>query len=421
MTTDASSLDRQPRVVFFTLLVGYGSFYLCRANVDAAVPLLVADGWSKSEIGRVLSIAVACYAVGKVVLGAIGDVVGGKAIILVAIVGSVAATFGIGLSAGLATFAVFAMLNRFFQSGGWGGLVHVVARWFPPEQSGRVMGALSTSYELGNVCALAFCGVLVRSGLGWRSLFRVNPVLFAIVGVVVFFALKGAPPRDARDGEPTPPSEPKMPFREAFPWLAKKPAFWVTVVISMLLTFVRTGFLTWTPTYLAEVAKAAGSQSAVSDGIIKSAIFPAAGVVAALTAGRISDRFGPGRRAPVIVVSLAVHVIAVLGLAHLQLEGTTMATAAIGVCGLFLLGPYSLLAGALSLDVAGKRAASTAAGIIDGAGYAGASLVGVVIGGVTDRWGWTAAFDVIAGAGFAAMLLAMAWWWTSARAAIRAK
>ncbi len=419
--TGTASLDRQRRVVFVTLLVGYASFYLCRANVDASVPLLVADGWSTIEIGRVLSIAVACYAVGKVVLGAIGDVVGGKAIMLVAIVGSVAATFAIGLSAGIATFAVFAMMNRFFQSGGWGGLVHVVARWFAPERHGAVMGALSTSYEIGNVIALVFCGLLVRSGLGWRALFTVNPILFAIVGVLVFVALKGEPPRAARDGEPGPPSEPKMPFKEAFPWLAKKPAFWVTVAISMLLTFVRTGFLTWTPTYLAEVAKAAGSTSSASDGIIKSAIFPAAGVIAALTAGKISDRFGPGRRAPVIVVSLAVHVIAVLFLAHSNLSNPIVAMLAIGVCGLFLLGPYSLLAGALTLDVAGKRAASTAAGIVDGAGYAGASLVGVVIGGVSHKWGWAAAFDVIAGAGLAAMLLAAAWWWTSARGAVRAK
>ena len=40
-----------------------------------------------------------------------------------------------------------AALNRFFQSGGWVSLVHVVGRWFPPGRHGAVMGALSTSYE----------------------------------------------------------------------------------------------------------------------------------------------------------------------------------------------------------------------------------------------------------------------------------
>jgi len=119
----------------------------------------------------------------------------------------------------------------------------------------------------------------------------------------------------------------------------------------------------------------------------------------------------------VIVVSLAVHVLAVLALAHLKPSGTTAPVVAIGVCGLFLLGPYSLLAGALTLDVAGKRAAATAAGIVDGAGYAGASLVGVVIGLVSDKYGWSAVFDVIASAGFVAILIAAWWWWSSARRA----
>ena len=240
--------SRQQTAVMATLLVGYAAFYLCRANVDAAVPLLVEGGWSKTEVGRVLSMATACYAIGKVVLGAIGDVVGGKRIILLAIVGSVAATVGIGLSSGLVAFAAFAMANRFFQAGGWGGLVHVVARWFPPARHGEVMGRLSTSYDVGNICALLFCAALAQSGLGWRSLFVVNPAIFAIVGVVVAIALRGSPP--ASDAAAAAPSEPKMTFREAFPWLAKKPAFWLTVLLSMLLTFVRNGFMTWTPAYL---------------------------------------------------------------------------------------------------------------------------------------------------------------------------
>jgi sugar phosphate permease len=417
MSTDGAlrePFSRQQTIVLVTLLVAYASFYLCRANVDAAVPLLVEGGWgTKTEIGRVLSIATACYALGKVVLGVVGDAIGGKRVMLLAIAGSVAATVGIGFSEGLVAFAAFAAANRFFQSGGWGGLVHVVAQWFPPARHGEVMGRLSTSYDVGNICALLFCAWLAK-GHAWQPLFRVNPAIFAVVGVGVAIALVGSPPRVASEAAP---SEPKMPLREAFPWLAKKPAFWMTVVLSVLLTFVRVGFMTWSPTYLAEMAKAAGSTSAASEGIAKSAIFSVAGIISALVTGPISDRFGAGRRAPVIVVSLVVHVMAVLALAHLKPSGTVAPVVAIGVCGLFLLGPYSLLAGALTLDVAGKRAAATAAGIIDGAGYAGASLVGVVIGLVSDKYGWSAAFDVIAAAGFAAILIAAWWWRMSARRA----
>jgi sugar phosphate permease len=409
--------SRPERVVFATLLTGYASLYLCRANVDAAGPLLQEIGYSKAELGQVASTAVFAYAIGKVILGAVGDQIGGKRIILVAMFGSIVATVCIGVTSGLVMLTLFAVVNRFFQSGGWGGLVHVVSRWFPPGRHGRIMGALSASYEIGNVCTLLLCGALVRMGLGWRALFLVNPALLAVMAVAVLLVLKGAPSKraNAADGADIASLEDRegderWSFGRAFPWLAKRPAFWVAIVLSMLLTFVRTGFLTWTPIYLAEIAKRAGSDTAISGAMMKSAIFPAAGVIAAIATGPISDRFGPGRRAPVIVLSLVVHVVAVLALAHGGVSDTVTATIAIGVCGLFLLGPYSLMAGAITLDVAGKRAAATAAGVVDGAGYLGASLVGIVIGAVAEKWGWTAAFDVIAGAGAMATLVAAGWW-----------
>jgi len=341
-----------------------------------------------------------------------------------AIAGSVIATVQIGLLPGFGMFAAFVVLNRFFQAGGWGGLVHVASRWFPAARHGTVMGTLSTSFDIGNICALLFASFIVGQGLGWRALFLINPAVFALVGVVVALVLRGEPPPELHADEgtaaaktPESQQERKASFREAFPWLAKKPAFWGTVLLSVLLTFVRTAFMTWTPTYLAEVARAAGSPSPIAGGIAKSAFFSVAGIIASLTTGRISDMLGPGKRTPVIVASLTVHVGAVLALAHLHIVDSLAAGLLIGVCGLFLLGPYSLLAGAMTLDVAGKRAAATAAGIVDGAGYAGASLVGVVIGGVADRWGWSAAFDVIAAAAAIATLVAAAWWLLSRKPA----
>ncbi|MGH7284231.1 MAG: MFS transporter [Polyangiaceae bacterium] len=404
--------------VLVILLVGYASFYLCRANVDAALPLLHdAYDYDKTKLGLLSSIATAVYAIGKITNGMLGDRIGGRRLMLLAMVGSIAATLAFGFSVGFFFFVLFAAVNRFFQSGGWSGLVHVVSRWFPPGKHGAVMGALSTSYEIGNVVSLLLCGALVKMKLPWRALFIVNPALFACVALLIYFTLRGEPtstidPRpptiDPRPStaDPRPSTTDKLPLREAIPFLIKNPSFWFALVLSVLLTFVRHGFLTWTPTFLTEVARASGEgEGAVSASIAKSAIFPATGVVAALIVGRISDFFGPGKRTTVLAASLFFHVIAVLWLAHGHLHGTTSAMLAIGACGIFLLGPYSLMAGAIALDVAGTRAAATAAGFIDGAGYLGASLVGIVLGGVAQKYGWSASFDVVAFAGFSAMLV----------------
>jgi len=414
----------QGKRILFSLVVGYGAFYLCRANVEAAFPLLRDDfGFTKTQLGELSSVATVVYAVGKVVMGTLGDVIGGKRLMQVAIAGSVLATFAFGASGSLGAFIFFAAVNRFFQSGGWSGAVHVVARRFAPERHGAVMGVLSTSYELGNVAAILLCSAITRAFAGWRPLFLVNPVLLAGVGVFLSVSLPArqdassttatsdtskVPASPYRHPSTAPQSDPDPTPGQIVAKLSKQPAFWLAVVLSVLLTFLRVGFLTWTPTYLAELSRAAGHPG-VSAAIAKSAIFSSAGVVAALSVGAISDRFGPGRRAPVMAASLVVVVAIIAVLAHSGLRSPTAGALLIGGVGLFLLGPYSLLAGALALDVSGKRGAATAAGIIDGAGYLGASSSGVVLGSFADRWGWSAAFDVLAAAALVATIVTAAW------------
>ncbi len=403
--------DRAP-FVLFTLVVGYGAFYLCRANVESAFPLLAHDfGFTRTQLGWLSSVPIAVYAVGKVVMGGLGDVIGGKRLILLATGGSIVATLAFGASASLAAFVAFASIGRFFQSGGWSGSVSVVAHRFEPERHGLVMGVMSTSYELGNVLAILLCSAITSALAGWRPLFLINPLLFAAVGLFVALALRdsrgrpsavGGAPALTRLGDDDPSLGPILAA------LFRRPPFWIAVVLSVLLTFLRVGFLTWTPTYLYELSTTAG-HAAISGSIAKSAIFPASGVIAALSVGALSDRFGPGRRAPVMAVSLAMVVALVLILAHGHVRSPMVAALLIGGVGLFLLGPYSLLAGALALDVSGRRGAATAAGIIDGAGYLGASTAGVLLGKVADARGWPAAFDVVAGAALAATLVAWAW------------
>jgi sugar phosphate permease len=402
--------------VLFTLVVGYGAFYLCRANVESSFPLLAAEfRFTKAQLGTLSSIPIATYAVGKVLMGMFGEVIGGKRLILLATSGSVLATLAFGASGGLAAFVFFASLNRFFQSGGWSGAVSMVARKFEPARHGFVMGVLSTSYELGNVLAILLCSAITGWLPGWRPLFLINPIIFAAVGIFVAIALREGP-----NSAPSPSSPPLRESADVRPKdadgtivpvirsLARQPAFWIAVVLSVLLTFLRVGFLTWTPTYLYELSRATG-KGVVSGAIAKSAIFSSAGIVAALTLGTLSDKFGRGRRAPVMAVSLAMVVGLVVVLAHGHVRSPLVAALLIGAVGLFLLGPYSLLAGALALDVSAKRGAATAAGIIDGAGYLGASLAGIVLGSVADRWGWSAAFDIVAATALVATIVAGAW------------
>jgi sugar phosphate permease len=398
---------RRNAVVLAALFAAYASFYLCRANVDASLPLLtMAFGYDKEQLGRLTSIAILGYAAGKVTLGPLGDVIGGRRLILVAVLGSVVSCLAFGVSSSLALLTTFAAANRWFQSAGWAGVVHVSVREFARDRHGTDMGWVSTSYEIGNVVTLILCGLLVRWGFGWRALFVVNPLLFLAIGVTMTKVIERATTPGVEGAPPVGSvGEESVPQRIA--WLAGLRSFWIALGLSFLLTFVRMGFLTWTPTYLVELATQRGGTA--SGAILKSAVFPAMGVAGALLAGRVSDRFGPGRRAPVIAASLVVVVAAVLLLAHAGFVDTTAILVLIAVSGFFLLGPYSLVGGVTALDIGTARAAATAAGLIDAAGYVGASLAGVVLGTLAQRHGWSAAFDTLALVTLAAAIVAAAW------------
>ncbi len=91
---------------------------------------------------------------------------------------------------------------------------------------------------------------------------------------------------------------------------------------------------------------------------------------------------------------LAVILYFLPGMFHL---GLTTVTIAIGVIGFLTYGPYSLLAGALSLEVGGQRRVATVSGIVDGVGYLAGILAGAQFGRYVDAHGYKVGFHALAG------------------------
>ena len=69
--------------------------------------------------------------------------------------------------------------------------------------------------------------------------------------------------------------------------------------------------------------------------------------------------------------------------------------ALVALAGLFIVGPYSYLAGAMALDFGGKQGAATSSGIIDGIGYLGGVLSGDAVARISLASGWPGAFIVL--------------------------
>ena len=401
-------LARRETTVTIALIVAYASFYLCRANVDAAqLPFLGALGYDKTQWGAAMGWVILGHSVGKVSMGALGDRIGGRMLLALCAFASVLLSFSMSFAPSLFVFAILAACNRIFQAGGWSGVVHIAARAFTPKERGAKMGLISISYVAGSPIALLISAQVLEHSSSWRGLFRVNP---ALLFVIAAFALLVLPKAEASDEvvSATDTGE-HPPYRVVLAALLRKPAFWVAIALSTILTFIQTCFVSWTVTYLQELSIKAGEGGAFSASVTKSAIFGVGGVIGALVAGRLSDAFGPGKRAPVMAAFLGAHVAAVLVLAHAPITSSLTAAIVIGVCGLFLQGPYTLLLGAVVLDLGGKRVSSTAVGFIDGAGYLAGAAAPPIIGSLAQTRGWTTAFDLIAVAGALAAITTGLW------------
>lgn len=75
----------------------------------------------------------------------------------------------------------------------------------------------------------------------------------------------------------------------------------------------------------------------------------------------------------------------------------TEATVLVSAVGFLMTGPYAFLAGAMAVDMGGKAASSSAAGLADAVGYLGGALSGVGLGAIASRMGWSAAFWLLCG------------------------
>jgi OPA family glycerol-3-phosphate transporter-like MFS transporter len=173
--------------------------------------------------------------------------------------------------------------------------------------------------------------------------------------------------------------------------LLESPVFWSICGINFGLTLIREAFLTWTPKYLKDVADLSAGMAGIA-----SLVFPLAGGISAIVAGLLSDRL-QGRHGLVVVPSLVLATGSLYAMGVIDVNGKPWAAMAlIAVNGFFLIGPYSYLTGVMALDLGGKRGSSTAAGLLDGAGYLGGIASGYGVARIVERFQWYGVFTTLA-------------------------
>ncbi|HWZ58094.1 MAG TPA: MFS transporter [Gemmatimonadaceae bacterium] len=424
MLVEARRMQRYQLGMVALMVVGYAGYYICRSDFSVALPLIIAElaargattpAGAKIALGGVASVAVLAYALGKFASGALSDRIGGKPNFLGGMAGSILFTIVFALGGTIPIFTIAWVANRFVQSTGWVGMIALVSKWFPYSQYGTVMGVISLSYLLGDAASRAFLGVLITHGMGWRGCFLTAAAVLGVLGIINALWLRESP---STVGLPAPADSPtvlvgagvgtdRLATTTVLRDLAGSPAFWIACVLSLGFTLMRETFNTWTPTYFTEALALPAGEAAR-----ESAWFPVLGAASVLIAGAASDRLGRGGRARIMFVGLLATMSLLLVLAHGSFgRSQVWPVVVVAATGFAMLGPYSYLAGAISLDFGGQRASATVCGLIDGVGYLGGVLAGDSMARVSVALGWRHAFDVLAAVAAAAAVAALIFVW----------
>jgi len=401
--------------VFISVWITYSAFYLGRVNMSIAIPGIMKEfGYSKTVMGGLLTCLFITYAIGQFINGQLGDKFGARKLISFGLLVSGVLNIIFGFTSAITAMMIFWGLNGYFQSMGWSPSVKTVANWFPPGKRGKMSGLLGTSYQIGNAYSWALAGFVVGL-LGWRWAFWIPGII--VILLAIHWYVRG---RDAPEevGLPTIEEEAEgretmfevrkdhhIGFSNTLATVLKNPRIWAVAFGLFCLNIVRYGFMSWAPTYMFEVQKAA-----ISTAAYKAIAIPVAGGLGAIFAGWVTDRFFQSRRAPVITIMLVLLGLSAGLFPRIPAERWVLSFICLLIIGFMTYGPHVLMVGTIPMDFSTRKAAASAAGFIDCFGYIGTALTGVGSGLLIDKYSWNAAFYFwIAGAFIAAILMALLW------------
>jgi sugar phosphate permease len=408
------SFSAGQRRIFGLTWIAYAGFYLCRKNLSVALPLLNhVSGLRSIDLANIVFGYSLLYAVGQFGCGLLSDRIGAKRVVGAGLLLVVGSNILMGAHASLIWLLLFACLNGAGQSTGWSGLVKTMAIWFRSENRGIVMAWWSTNYVLGGFLATAFATWAVVQPwllpeLGWRRGFLFPALLLLAITVLFLIGAKDTP--DVAD-------LPLGMHRDGITlsavrtdWggviaLLRKPSLWMVSISYFFLELCRYALMFWLPLYMVTQLK----YSLQASGYLSS-LYELIGILGAVTAGYISDRFSQSRRAPVSAIMLCGFGIILLcepALSRLGLAGTAIA---ISLAGIFSFGPDTLLSGAGAQDIGEPKAAATASGLVDGIGHLGAIFSPYIVVYVSARYGWDRLFVVLAVAAFVAGAVLLPIW-----------
>ena len=167
----------------------YASIVMNRTSLDAASGALEDDWLAKDQYSKLLAIGTAGYIIGKVVHGLSTDKLGGKRVLIGALLIKCATSVVLTFEKSLGLFSVTWLVSRFAGAAGWPALTNLVRVHVPKHRHGSVWGVLSTSSRVGAVISDAGYGAMLTGGASWQTVFIVAASFAGAAALLDIFLL----------------------------------------------------------------------------------------------------------------------------------------------------------------------------------------------------------------------------------------
>lgn len=427
MQTKHSFKYWQWRVIICSM-IGYVMFYFVRKNFSFAIPLLNEEyGISNASFGIIMTLGGLIYGVSKFVNGILADRTNPRWHLAIGLAICVLTSFLFGFADKISTFftgstqgevfirgmvivmGVLYIINQIFQGCGFAPCNHLMVSWVPPKELATKMSIWNTSHSVGAFVVAVICGYLTR----WQLCFWV-PAAIACVGVFfVILTLRDTPksvglpelPKVKGELDESEHKDPKA-FKA---FLMKKvflnPVIWVLAVTDLFVYIVRFAILDWGPSMLTDM----GLSPELTGWTV--AIFEVAGCAGMLCAGYISDKFFKSRSQRVCAIEMALVAVCLIALHFIQDAGLPVLFLVIlALAGFLIYGPQALL-GVTAANIATKKAASSAVGLIGLMSYLSTIITGWGFGALADRFGgWSWIFITMGALAVVGAVLILSLW-----------
>ena len=408
--------------VYIGIFVGYAGYYLVRKNFSLAMPYLIEEGYSRTQLGFALSGVAIAYGISKFIMGSVSDRSNARNFMTTGLVLSALTMIVMGLiPAATGSVGIMFMLllaNGWFQGMGWPPCGRTMVHWFSTTERGTRMAFWNVAHNVGGGLVGPIAILAMAIFADWHSILYLHGFFALFIAFFIWLTVRDTP---QSEGLPSIESfkhdypktfaydkthEHEFSAREIFlKYVLNNRLLWAIAIANAFVYLVRYGVLDWAPTYLSEAKGFTFEEAGWAY-----ALYEWAGIPGTLLCGFLSDRIFRGRRAPVSIIYMSLTLICVLVYWFNPPGQPVIDIAMLISIGFLIYGPVMLI-GVHALDLVPKKAAGTAAGFTGLFGYVGGAVsANIAIGLLVDHAGWDAGFMLISGACVMSILLIATTW-----------